>query len=311
MNKPRILVTTQMMIHNQPRFLKWLNDVGFDVDFVMNDQFLNEKECLNLPPIYDGWIAGDDQITSSVIDHLTPKLKIISKWGTGIDSIDKKYTEKKNVIVKNTFGAFKDTVSEIAVAYLLSLSRGLFDTHHKVINGYWPKIQYTELVDSNVGIIGLGAIGEGVAKRLENFRSNIFYSDPVVKNKSYKKVSFEKILTISDYLIFTCDLNSSTFHMLNMKNINNLKKGSFIINVGRGSIISEEALIYGFDAGLIAGAGLDVFEIEPLSFNNKLKKYNVIFGSHNANNTRIAVENVHKNTINNLCNFFNIMERDC
>jgi len=187
----------------------------------------------------------------------------------------------------------------------------LFDTHHKVINGYWPKIQYTELVDSNVGIIGLGAIGEGVAKRLENFRSNIFYSDPVVKNKSYKKVSFEKILTISDYLIFTCDLNSSTFHMLNMKNINNLKKGSFIINVGRGSIISEEALIYGFDAGLIAGAGLDVFEIEPLSFNNKLKKYNVIFGSHNANNTRIAVENVHKNTINNLCNFFNIMERDC
>lgn len=304
MSQFKILVTTQMMIHDQPRFTNWLEDLNFDVDFVMNDQFLNEKECLNLPPIYDGWIAGDDQISSKVIDHLCPKLKIISKWGTGTDSIDKKYTEEKKVIVKNSPGAFKDAVSEIAIAYLLSLSRGLFDTHHKVIDGSWPKVKYTELVDSNIGIVGLGAIGEGVAKRLENFGSNIFYCDPVVKNKLYKKVSFENILNISDYVIFTCDLNESTFHMLNMKNIKNLKKGSFIINVGRGPVLSEEALIYGLDSGLIAGAGLDVFEVEPLKFNNKLKKYNVIFGSHNANNTTIAVENVHKNTINNLVNFF-------
>jgi len=306
MSKPKILVTTQMMIHDQSRFLKWLGDDGFDVEFVMNEQFLDEKSCLNLAPIYDGWIAGDDQITSNVIDHLTPCLKIISKWGSGIDSIDVEYALKNEVIIKNSPGAFKNAVSEIAVGYLLLLSRGLLDTHKQVIDGYWPKKQYIELVDANIGIIGLGAIGSSVAEKLVSFGSNIYYYDPCVNIKKFVKKDFNEILKISDFLIFACGLNNSTKYMLNKKNIAHIKKGAYVINVGRGPVIEEEALIKGFEQKKILGAALDVYEKEPLDKNSKLKNFNTIFGSHNANNTYQAVEKVHKLTIENLNNFFNL-----
>jgi len=306
MSQIRILVTTQMMIHNQPRFLKWLSDYGFNVDFVMNDQFLNEKECLNLLPIYDGWIAGDDQITSKVINHLTPRLKIISKWGSGIDSIDIKYAQTNNVVIKNSPGAFKNAVSEIAVGYLLLLSRGILDTHNQVINGIWPKKQYNELVEANIGIIGLGSIGASVAEKLVSFGSKIYYYDPFVNMKKFIKKDFNEILKISDFLIFTCGLNNSTKYMLNKKNIGLIKQGSYVINVGRGPVIEEDALIIGLEQKKILGAALDVYEKEPLSQASKLKNYNVVLGSHNANNTSKAVESVHKMTVENLTSFFNV-----
>ena len=84
----KVLVTTQMMLNDQDRFRAWLGEFGCDVEFVESGQFLTEEKCLNIANIYDGWISGDDQITSKVIDHFLPKLKVISKWGSGIDSID-------------------------------------------------------------------------------------------------------------------------------------------------------------------------------------------------------------------------------
>ena len=306
MSKPKILITTQMMIHEQPRFSKWLIDLGYDPEFKMNAQFLCEEDCLKLLPIYDGWIAGDDQITESVIKHLTPKLKIISKWGTGIDSINMLACKNNNIQVKNSPGAFADAVGEMAVAYLLSMTRGILDTNNKVRAGEWPKKQYKTLVGMNIGFLGLGAIGQAAALRLENFRSKIYYSDPNVNINKYSKVSIQELFSIADALIISASLNPSTKKLINDETLDLLKKEIFLVNVGRGSILDEKSLLKAIDRKKIISAALDVYEQEPLLQNNNLlKKDNIIFGSHNANNTFDAVEAVHLNTINQIHLFFN------
>lgn len=299
----RILVTTQMMIHDQERFRKVLSSFCDSIDFVMNEQFMIEEQCLELSPIYDGWIAGDDEITSSVIDHMLPRLKVISKWGTGIDSIESDYAESQGVLIKNSPGAFSDAVGEMAVAYLLSLTRGVVKTDLSVRRGIWPKNKYKTLIDFNVGFIGMGAIGCGAATRLASLGCNVHYSDPLVARSDYKKVPIEELFKLCDAVIITSSLNPSTNELVNKSLIALSKKGIFIINVGRGPIVVEEDLIWGLEEGIVAGAALDVYEIEPLPVSSKLLKFeNVILGSHNANNTEDAVEYVHKNTIDQLKN---------
>lgn len=299
----RILVTTQMMIHDQARFGKELSSYFESVDFVMNEQFMTEKQCLTLSPIYDGWIAGDDEITSSVIDHMLPRLKVISKWGTGTDSIEIDYAESQGVLIKNSPGAFSDAVGEMAVAYLLSLTRDVITTDRCVRRGLWPKKKYRTLVDFNVGFIGMGAIGSGAASRMASLGCNIYYADPMVEMIDYKKVSVESLFKSCDAVIITSSLNYSTNALVNKSLIACSKKGVIIINVGRGPIVVEEDLIWGLEEGIVVGAALDVYEKEPLPVSSKLLEFdNVILGSHNANNTYDAVEYVHKNTIDQLKN---------
>lgn len=300
----KILVTTQMMIHDQDRFQDWLIDLGYEVDFVMNEQFLSESECLELEPIYTGWIAGDDEVTSVVIDHLCPQLKIISKWGTGLDSIDISYAKVKGLTIKNSPGAFKDAVGELAVGYLLALTRGIVKTHVSVMSESWPKQQYRTLVGMKVGLVGLGAIGLGVAQRLSALGCEIVYCDPRVNSSVYKKIGLDELCSHCEALVLTCNLNATTHHLVNKEFLSKSKKGLFVINVGRGALIDEAALLCALESNDIGGAALDVYEAEPLPKKSKIRSFdNVILGSHNANNTVCAVEFVHKNTISQLDNF--------
>lgn len=290
-----------MMIHDQPRFSRWLSDLGFDVDFVMNDQFLTESQCLKLSPIYDGWIAGDDEITADVINHLKKKLKIISKWGTGINSIDMSYCKKQGIEVRNTPKAFSDAVGEMVVAYLLALTRGVVETHQKVKQGKWPKKQYKTLKNLKVGFVGMGSIGRDAAKRLKKLGCKIFYSDPKIKVKYYQKRNIKNLFKQVDAIIITANLNLSTYKLINKKLFDLIKSEIFLINVSRGMIIDESCMIQAIKEKKIIGAALDVFEIEPINKDNKLLKFeNVILGSHNANNIFENVEYVHKNTIETL-----------
>jgi D-3-phosphoglycerate dehydrogenase / 2-oxoglutarate reductase len=294
----RILVSTQMMIHNQLRFRDWIEGLGFEVDFIMNEQFLSEDDCLKIKPIYEGWIAGDDQITEKVVDHLKGRLKVISKWGTGIDSINKEYAEKNGISIKNSPGAFADAVGEMAVSYLLALTRGIVETDRKIRNGEWPKVQYKTLSGMRVGLIGLGAIGMSTANRLNSLGCEILYSDPLVDSENYEKVSIRRLFEKSSAIVITSNLNHSTYRLVDRCLFELTKNGLYIVNVGRGPIINENSLIEALISGKVIGAALDVFEQEPLSMNSELRLFqNVILGSHNANNTICAVEYVHNNSI--------------
>lgn len=297
----KVIVSTQMMLADRARFELALRKRGCVATFLGSDQALSEDELLELAPDYDGWIAGDDAITRSVLSRLVPKLRVISKWGSGIDSIDLKAASELGVAVYNSPGAFAEPVGEMALGYTLALTRGIVTTHMAVLTGGWPKVQTQTLGELHVGVVGLGAIGLSVATKLRALGSSVSYSDPNVSNPDFPRQSLNDLVAKSDVTIITCDLNEKTFHLIDSALIHSFKSGAFLVNVSRGPIIEEAALLMGLSSGRFGGVALDVFETEPLPRCSDLLAYdNVILGSHNANNTQAVVEAVHARTIENL-----------
>ena len=313
MTKPRVLVSNIMMLNERERFEKKLIADGYQPIFPDVDQFLSEQELLDLVGDIDAILAGDDQITDAVLQKSLPRLKVISKWGTGVDSIDLLAAKKLGVPVHNTPGAFKDAVAEIAIGYMLDLSRFISYTNSTVRQGNWIKPRGTGLVNQTLGVIGIGAIGQGVAKRARAMDMNIIAYDPFFERHSIDSkldvdnVDLESLLKQSDFVCLTCNLTQDNKHIINADSFKMMKPSSYIINVARGQLVCEISLTEALLNKSIAGAGLDVYETEPLPEGHPLTSMeNVILGCHNANNTVAAVEYVHENTLINLYAYFNI-----
>ena len=305
----KILVTNLMMLADEARFISLLENYNFEVIMKRPKQFFDEEACLSLVGEIDGWLAGDDVISAKVIEKALPRLKVISKWGTGLDSIDQKAAAQLGVPVHNTPAAFQDAVAEVALSYMLELARSVIRTDRLIRKGEWPKSSSSGLMKKTVGIIGFGAIGQGIAKRASAFDMNVCFYDPYATNVSNgphtKSDSIKDLLEQSDYVCLACNLSKENIHIINAQTLSFMKMGAYIINVARGPLINEGDLINALATGHIGGAGLDVFENEPLSLTSPLRDFdNVILGSHNANNVSSVVEAVHENTIANLVKYF-------
>ncbi len=300
----KILVSNLMMLKEKKRFSKEISDRGFKAVFPRVNQFLTEDEALKYAGQIDGWLAGDDMISHDVLKEFHPRLKVISKWGSGIDSIDLNAAKSFKIPILNSPGAFSDAVGEVAIGYLLNLSRNISLTDRLVRSGQWPKISSSGVINKNIGILGFGSIGKEIVSRCKSLKANVFFYDPLIKKSSFKyakRIAFKDLLKKSDFLILACDLNESNHHIINKNTISFMKKGSSIINVSRGKLICEKDLIQALKVKHISSAALDVYEEEPLSKNSKLMNFkNVILGSHNANNLDFVTEIVHQNTLANL-----------
>ena len=299
----KVLVTNIMMLKEQKRFEEVLSTRGIKCDFPQVAQYMKEEELLSLLGDYEGWLAGDDEITRNVLLKALPKLRVISKWGTGIDSIDQKACAELGVKLFNSPGAFRDTVSEVAMAYIIDLSRQLSFIDRSVRLGSWPKPKGVALADKQLGIIGFGAIGQGLAEKALAFRMKVKAFDPYFQEKAnpaVRGITFEELLKTSDYICLACNMTEENRHFINKAAFAKMKQGVYLVNVARGPLVDEKALIGALQSGKVAGAGLDVFEIEPLRDSPLLQMDQVILGSHNANNTAEAIEAVHKNTLINL-----------
>ena len=294
-----------MMLADERRFVNLLKEQGLNPIVARPQQFFNEAECLELVGDIDGWLAGDDQVSAQVIDKAMPRLKVISKWGTGLDSFDLAAAEERGLPVCNTPAAFKDAVAEIAIGYMLELARHIGKTNLMVRRGKWPKIQTQGLVSKTLGLIGYGAIGQAIATRASSFQMPVKFFDPFfvgdpLPGQSQVK-TLEDLLSNSDYVCLACNLSSDNHHLINQDTIAMMKNGAFLVNVARGPLVDEAALITALEQQHLAGAGLDVFEVEPLPETSALRGIDtVILGSHNANNVASVVEGVHQNTLNNL-----------
>ena len=304
MRKKKILITWHYLLPLSPKYKKLLrkNDISYDVKSV--NPCLNEHQLAKIITKYDGIICGDDQINKRVIDT-AKKLKVISKWGTGLNSIDVDYAIKKGIKVYNSPKAFVESVTVYVLGLLINLSRGLFKIHTSIMNNKWEKYSGIELTNKKLGIIGFGNIGANIANVASAFGLNILINDTNKKLKSialkrgYSFVSKEKLLKNSDFLIIATDLNESSFHLLSFKDFKIIKKNLILINISRGPVIHEEALIKNIKK--IGGIGLDVFENEPLAKNHIFKKFhNAVLGSHNAFNTKEAVQRTNDDCIFNL-----------
>lgn len=279
-----------------------------DIEIIVpeTNERMSEEELLKYIKDVDGIACGDDRITENVLAQ-APKLKVISKWGTGIDSIDKEAAARRGIPVKNTVNAFTEPVADTVLTFMLCLARGTIDLNEKMKKGIWEKKVGFALHECVLGVVGVGNIGRAVIKRARAFGMKVLCNDikeipeDFIKETGAEAVSLENLLQQSDFISLNCDLNPTSLHLMNHERFNLMKPVAFIINTSRGPVVEEEALIEALVSKKIAGAGLDVFEDEPLPEKSPLKTMpNVILSPHNANAGSAAWKKVHENTIKNL-----------
>jgi len=182
MQKNKILISWHYLMPLSQKYKNLFKKENIDYDTISVNPSLKENQLLKIVHKYDGIICGDDEITKKVIDK-AKKLKVISKWGTGLDSIDVNYAKKKNILICNSPKAFVESVTVYAFGLLINLSRGLFKIHSLVMKNKWEKYSGVELLNKNLGIIGFGNIGENIAKVGTAFGMNILINDSNKKKK--------------------------------------------------------------------------------------------------------------------------------
>src|SRR4030067_2345210 len=302
-----ILYSAPYMIPLFPRFRPRLEGLGLQLIVPEVHERLGEAELLSYAGQFDGTICGDDHYTARVLEACSPRLKVISKWGTGIDSIDRQAAEKLGIQVCNTPNAFTLPVADTVLGYMLTFARCFPWMDLAVKSGHWEKIPGRSLSECTLGVVGIGKIGKAVIRRARSFGmkllgNDIIPIDPVFLSKhALEMTSLEDLLARSDFVSLNCDLNPSSYHLMNATTLSLIKTSAVLINTSRGPVVDESALISALQAGSLAGAALDVFEVEPLSVNSPLTTMdNVLLASHNANSSPKAWERVHQNTIDNL-----------
>ncbi|MEX2370685.1 MAG: NAD(P)-dependent oxidoreductase [Bacteroidales bacterium] len=308
--KPKIAVTAPYLQLEWEKYKSHFDD--FDVLVPKVVERFEEEEMLNIVSSgIEGIICGDDRITERVIDQAT-KLRVIVKWGTGIDSIDKEYAAKKGIEVRNTLDAFIHPVTESTIGLMLTILRKIDENNRLMHQGGWEKIKASTLHELTVGIIGYGRIGSSVANALSVFTENIIWHDlkdnselNIHPGHASKRRSLGELLSVADIIALHCDLNSSSYHLISETNIAAMKDGVIIINTARGPIINEEELILNLKNGKIGYVGLDVFEIEPLPADSWLRNSDrCILLSHNTNSSPASWTRVHLNSIRMLKEYF-------
>lgn len=304
---PTILYSAPYMIPLLPRYRPMLESLGLQLIVPEVHERLGEAELLAYAGQFDGTICGDDHYTARVLEACAPRLKVISKWGTGIDSIDKGAADKLGIQVRNTPNAFTLPVADTVLGYMLTFARRFPWMDLAVKSGQWEKIPGHSLSECTLGVVGVGKIGKAVIRRARAFGmkllgTDIIPIDPVfLSEQLVEMTSLEDLLARSDFVSLNCDLNPTSHHLMNAKTFSQLKPTAILINTSRGAVVDESALITALQAGKLAGAALDVFEVEPLPADSPLTKMdNVMLASHNANSSPKAWERVHQNTIDNL-----------
>ena len=283
-----------------------LEDAGCEVVVASVRERLSEGELLPLVGDIDGIICGDDQITERVLAS-APRLKVISKWGTGIDSIDLEATARRGIPVRNSPNAFSEPVADTVMGYILLFARKFDVMDHNIRSGRWMKPQLVSLREMILGVIGIGNCGKAVVRRAVAFGMRVLGNDLVdmpdefLKSTGIKMVSKEELLQESDFVSLNPTLNPTSYHLINEKTLALMKPTAYLINTSRGPVIDEVALVRALERKQIAGAALDVFEVEPLPQDSPLRRLdNCWLAPHNANSSPLAAQRVHQNTIRNL-----------
>lgn len=306
--KWNVLVSCPHLQSTIDKYYSLFEEHNIEIDLPKVEQNLSEGELLNIINKYDGVIAGDDKFTKKVLEK-AEKLKVISKWGIGIDGIDLDAANKLGIKVYNTQNVFAEEVSDIVIGYIILLSRKLHIIDRIVREGKWKDAQLrgTSLNGKTLGIVGVGSIGQAVTRKAVSVGMNILGYDVYELPSQFtaeigiKQVSFDELIKKSDFISLNCNLTFSNFHMINEKEFSMMKNGVYIINTARGPLINESALEKAIKEGKVGGVALDVFEYEPLPLNSSLRQLeNCIFGAHNSSNTYEAVMRVNEFAIKNL-----------
>ena len=304
---PIVLFTAPYMIPVIDRFQDLFAAHHLELIVPEVQERLEEADLLRYAGKFDATICGDDRYSARVLEACAPRLKVISKWGTGVDSIDAAACARLGIQLQRTPNAFTAAVADSVMGYLLAFLRRQPWMDREMKAGKWSKLPGRSLSECTLGIVGVGAIGKAVTRRARPFGVKLLGNDIVEIDANFigetgmEITSLPALLSQSDFVSLNCDLNPTSAHLMNAQTLAMMKPGAVLINTARGPIVDEPALVGALRSGRLAGAGLDVYESEPLPADSPLLKMdNVMLAPHNANSSPAAWERVHWNTVRNL-----------
>jgi D-3-phosphoglycerate dehydrogenase len=303
----KILITAPYVVEDLERLEPALENTNLEYVIVEVGERLEADELLGHAGEVDGVICGDDRFTRDVLQAYAPRLKVISKWGTGIDSIDRAAAQELGIAVMNTPDAFTEAVSDTVLGYVLAFARRIPWMDRDMKAGGWQKQPGVALHERSLGVVGVGRIGKAVLRKAHGFGMKLYGNDiePVaadfLEQVPVRIVDLAELLKNADFISLNCDLNPTSRHLINADTVKLVKPGAVLINTSRGPVADQTVLVEALQAGRLAGAALDVFEDEPLPIDSPLRRMgNVLLAPHNANASPQAWDRVHRNTLRNL-----------
>jgi D-3-phosphoglycerate dehydrogenase / 2-oxoglutarate reductase len=301
----RALITCRQMQNCMDHFRARFDEARIEIVQPDVVQRPDEDELIRMIGGFDGIIAGDDPLTAKVLAH-ADRLRVISKWGVGIDGIDTEAARARGITVTRTPNVFGEEVADVAIGYMIMLARQLHRLHASVVAGGWLKHEGISLSGRTLGIVGLGDVGSAVARRGTGFGMRLVGHDIVEPDEAtlalgLQTIGLDELLAGSDVVVLCCPLTRETHHLINADRLVGARRGMLLVNVARGPLIDEGALVAALESGQVAAAALDVFEQEPLPESSQLRGFeNCVFGTHNGSNTTDAVLRASERAVANL-----------
>ena len=286
--KPLVIVTRKLPELIEARMMELFNTKLSGNDYPLSKDQL--KDAISKADILVPTVT--DKIDKEILDSASNKLKLIANFGNGMDHIDTDYVLKKNIIITNTPGVLREDTADMVMSLLLAVPRKIIEGENLIRSGSWQGWSPTHMMGRRIwgkrlGIIGMGSIGQAVARRARGFGLHIHYHNrnklPNVIEEAHEATywdDLDQMLPKMDIISVNCPSTTDTFHLLSKERLKTLQTHSYIINTSRGKVIDEKALAKLLKEGEIAGAGLDVFEREPSVSKELLNAPNTVLLPH-------------------------------
>jgi glyoxylate reductase len=295
---PKVLVTTKALTDVGSAATQLLREAGCELIIASQSGPYKGETLTNLLAGKDAVLATIDHYTAEVFaSPAASQIKIISRWGVGVETIDAAAATKAGVIVAYTPGLLNDTVADLAFALILAVARRVQEGHALLQQGRWQQLWGSNVHGKTLGLLGCGRIGQATARRAKGFDMRLLGYDlqpaPEAERLGIKFVTLDELLAESDFLSLHASFSSANRGLIGEAQLRKMKRTAFLINTARGALIDEPVLVRALEEGWIAGAGLDTFAVEPLAANHPLLRLpNVVLTPHQASCTRETGERV-------------------
>ena len=292
--KRRVLVSTTSFLDTPGSHMDRLRETGYDIETARGPLRAGQLlELIGDGNKFDAFLCGEDEFDATVLKAAMPRVKVISRYGVGLEKIDCATAEQLGIVIKSTLGVNHSTVAELTFGLLIGLVRKICDENNYVHRGEWRRLTGFELAGKTLGILGFGRVGKEVAKRAMTFGMHVLvynsswnnahleyiadlnrvFSDPIFGEyaPSIKPAdSDENVIRSSDIISLHMNITRDNTRFFNRRRLGWCKRGAFIVNVSRGALMDQEALSSAIRSGQIAGYAADVLDPEPVTSDNPL-----------------------------------------
>ena len=291
----KVLVATRSFGSTSSKPWDVLNQANCEIVKADMTQKMTEEYLIELLQGVDGAIIGVVPMTANVLEH-APRLKVVSMHGVGVDHIDLTVAAQKGVVIANCQGANDQSVADLTIGLMISVARDIPILDKAVRGGGWGAHAGSELWKKTLGLIGLGRIGQGVARRALGFDMQVLAYDPYIQAENLDQdislVSLNEVLRNADFVSLHATLSEETRRMIGSPQLQAMRSSAYLINTSRGALVDERALYAALVKKQIAGAALDVYDVEPPIDNPLLQLENVVVTPHIGAHTQESIERV-------------------